>query len=94
MQSQIWRTPSLKTPHINGAYNKTTGVTAGETAFFLEDTMPIFDYHCNGLDCQNKEELLVNSSEKPNCSKCGRILEKQVSAPKGYVRGSNNPVKQ
>jgi transposase-like protein len=59
--------------------------------------MAIFDFKCNNKKCkeyQNMIELIVKVEEKPLCEKCNKKLVREFPAPKGYVRGSDNPVRQ
>lgn len=46
--------------------------------------MPFFDYKCD--HCGHTEEKLVKQQEKDNieCSKCGKITTRQLSAPGGF----------
>ncbi|MBC8290334.1 MAG: zinc ribbon domain-containing protein [Planctomycetes bacterium] len=54
--------------------------------------MPIFEYQCE--DCSSEFELLVNSSETPECPSCGTDrLSKLFSAPAApVVRGATLPI--
>lgn len=57
-----------------------------------------FDYYCDGLDCPDNmkvEERFVYSTEIDNqrCSKCQRIMIRDIPAPVGRVKGTENPVK-
>ncbi|WP_146503076.1 FmdB family zinc ribbon protein [Rubinisphaera italica] len=41
--------------------------------------MPLFEYRCS--DCQSQFELLIRSSQQPECPTCGKSnLEKLLSA--------------
>ena len=62
--------------------------------------MPIFDYICVNSQCASHNQLtevLVRASEVGHpvaCDVCNHIMKPQVAAPRGYVVGSRNPVKQ
>lgn len=65
--------------------------------------MPIFEFYCTTTECPENTghyptshrpiELLVWDNEIPVCSVCGSSLNKGVSAPRGYVKGTENPCK-
>lgn len=38
--------------------------------------------------------MLIGHDAKPICFKCGTELKRDFPAPKGYVKGTHNPVKQ
>lgn len=51
--------------------------------------MPLYDFCC--VKCNNEfEELLKNSDNNPQCSKCGGNTEKIVSTFLGIVPGSEH----
>jgi putative FmdB family regulatory protein len=51
--------------------------------------MPLYEYQCN--DCHKVVEVLVRSSEKPECPECGSVkLEKQLSIPASPSTGSSS----
>ncbi len=59
--------------------------------------MPIFEFKCP--KCSHELEVLLFPGELQQdisyvCPTCTEQMEKQVSAPKGYVVGTQNPVKQ
>ncbi len=60
----------------------------------------VYEYECHGMGCPEHfkviEKLLESSrQEEPQlCSLCHRQLVRVMSATRGYVRGSENPVKQ
>lgn len=64
--------------------------------------MPIFDFYCSTPECSEKtseeqcrEFLVRGEDECPECTNCKLPMTKVVSyAPKGYVKGTHNPVKQ
>jgi hypothetical protein len=48
----------------------------------------LFDFSCINKKCslyKYLREILVNSSDKPQCSLCNKKLDRQMPAPKGYV---------
>jgi hypothetical protein len=59
--------------------------------------MPIYDFYCEGLDCSlsmEPIELLMKVDEEVRCVICQRFMIKKVSAPKGYVKGTETPCRQ
>ena len=56
--------------------------------------MIMFDYWCG--KCQSVTERLVSreTAESQSCDLCRGDLVKCFPAPKGYVKDSDNPVKQ
>lgn len=61
--------------------------------------MPIYEYICTTKSCVDSKDdkviaLLVSMDEKPTCTECGTQLKRILSACKGRVTGSINPVKQ
>ncbi len=59
--------------------------------------MPLYTYSCLNTDCDKSGytlDLLTKFEEQPVCPSCGQYLYRGISAPKGYVKGTTNPVKQ
>jgi hypothetical protein len=60
--------------------------------------MPFYEYICKSTLCMpdavSKEYLMSEGDSTPTCDICKATMAKLVSAPRGFVRGSNNPVKQ
>lgn len=52
------------------------------------------EFSCRG--CSKVDELLLDRNEECKfvCNECGDQMEKIISAPRGYVKYSDNPVKQ
>lgn len=58
----------------------------------------MFEFSCKGTDCPKHDtviERLVDpqTMDFEECDECSRKLHQVISAPKGYVRGTINPVK-
>ena len=69
--------------------------------------MPTFEFRCKNKDCPNTTlegvdkalqdkiiEVFCRWNDQPKCALCEQELEKLVSAPRGRVKYSENPVKQ
>lgn len=54
--------------------------------------MPMYEYFCK--DCDKTFEELAKFEDQIECPVCQKISDKLVSATKGKVLGSHNPVKQ
>ena len=58
----------------------------------------VFDFTCTNLICpqynKSKEFLIKSNYESITCDDCAQVLLIQLGATKGYVIGSENPVKQ
>lgn len=57
--------------------------------------MRLYDYYCKG--CDDFEERLIYSTEDAEeqfCIDCNIKMERQVSAPMGYVPGTKTPTKR
>ncbi|HWB00166.1 MAG TPA: zinc ribbon domain-containing protein [Pirellulales bacterium] len=54
--------------------------------------MPLYEYHCQA--CGQEFELLVRSSDRPQCAACGsEQLTKQFSVPAAHTSsGSRLPI--
>ena len=60
--------------------------------------LKVFDYACQEPDCKycgDRIERFVNSSNEDfqKCQGCRMPMDKEIPAPKGYVRGTTNPVR-
>lgn len=54
------------------------------------------DYECQNTSCseQGKSiELFLDANDTPLCSECNNVLNRLIPCPKGYVRGTKNPVR-
>ena len=56
--------------------------------------LKVYDYYCSL--CDSQEELFVDSNleDEQYCQNCDALMTRLKSAPKGYVKGTINPVKQ
>ncbi len=54
--------------------------------------MKVFDYTCS--NCSVTVERITDASEidSQECDKCQQPMAREFPAPKGYVRGTSNPV--
>lgn len=51
--------------------------------------MPIYEYHCQ--DCKSEFELLIRSTEQPDCPDCGnKQIEKKISLVASPVSESSS----
>lgn len=51
--------------------------------------MPLYEYECK--ECHRVVEVLIRSSEKPECPQCGsKKLDKQLSVPAAPAMGTGS----
>lgn len=57
--------------------------------------MPIYEFKCNpDSNCVNSKigiEILAKSDEVVKCPYCHKTMSRELSAPMGYVRGTDTP---